>query len=239
MTEREWWACTSPLKMLLFLRGKASERKLRLFAAACCRSIWPLLPHERGEQAVGVAERYADGLATPQELASACEAMTDVRGLPVRRALLLLTRQTFSPHAIAAHALQAARRAEWGSVNGARQCALLRDIAGNPFRSARILPARRHWHRGLLRTITRRRPRPTTIPPAVLAWRGGAIAHLAQAAYDERNLPSGALHFGRLVALADALEEAGCMEESVVGHLRSGGEHMRGCWVVDLLLGKQ
>lgn len=238
MTEREWWACTSPLKMLLFLRGKVSERKLRLFAAACCRTIWPLLPPGRGEHAVEVAERYADGLATAGELAGACEAVTDVRGLPVRRALLLLTRQTFAPHAMAAHVLQAARRAEWGSVNGARQCTLLRDIAGNPFRPARVSPPRRRWDRGLLRTIARRRVRPITIPPAVLAWREGAVARLARGAYDERDLPSGILKPGHLAALADALEEAGCTEESVLGHLRSGDEHVRGCWVLDLLLNK-
>lgn len=239
MTEREWLTCTAPLKMLLFLRGKATDRQLRLFAAACCRSIWALLPPERGPHAVEVAERYADGLADADELAAACDAAADVRGLPVRRALLLMTRQTFSPFSMAAHVVQAARRAQWGYVTGARQCALLRDIAGNPFRPARVSHSHLGWHRKLLRPLAGNRPRPVTIPPSLLAWHNGAVVRLARAAYEERNLPSGTLHPDRLAALADALQQAGCTEERLLAHLHSDGEHVRGCWVVDLLSGRR
>jgi hypothetical protein len=62
VTEVEWLACTGPDKMLEFLTGKASKRKLRLFGAACCRHIWHLLPDERSRRAVEIAELYADGL---------------------------------------------------------------------------------------------------------------------------------------------------------------------------------
>ena len=61
---------------------------------------------------------------------------------------------------------------------------------------------------------------------------------LALAAYDERALPGGALDNVRLSVLADALEEAGC-DEAVFGHLREKGPHVRGCWVIDLILGKE
>src|SRR5687767_13473675 len=66
MTEQEWLACADPAVMLVFLRGKGSDRKLRLFACACCRAVWPLLDpiHCR---AVEVAERYADQLASEEE----------------------------------------------------------------------------------------------------------------------------------------------------------------------------
>ena len=61
---------------------------------------------------------------------------------------------------------------------------------------------------------------------------------LARAAYDQRELPSGALDTTRLAVLADALEEAGCDQADLLTHLRGPGPHVRGCWVVDLILGK-
>jgi hypothetical protein len=64
------------------------------------------------------------------------------------------------------------------------------------------------------------------------------VVRLAQAAYDDRHLPAGTLDNGRLAILADALEEAGCTDADVLGHLRGPGPHVRGCWAVDLLLGK-
>ncbi len=73
------------------------------------------------------------------------------------------------------------------------------------------------------------------LPPvnaAWLAWDGGTVARLARAVYDERA-------FDRLPILADALEEAGCAEAELLGHLRGPGPHARGCWAVDLLLGKK
>ncbi len=73
--------------------------------------------------------------------------------------------------------------------------------------------------------------RPVVIAPAVLAWNEGTVRRLAQAIYDERA-------FDRLPLLADALEEAGCDDADVLAHCRGPRPHVRGCWVVDLLLGK-
>jgi hypothetical protein len=67
----------------------------------------------------------------------------------------------------------------------------------------------------------------------------GVVVCLAQAAYENRQLPPGLLDNARLAVLADALEEAGCQDPVILGHLRSGGEHVRGCFVVDALLGKR
>ena len=61
---------------------------------------------------------------------------------------------------------------------------------------------------------------------------------LAHAAYDERTLPSGHLDPARLAVLSDALEDAGCTDAAVLGHLRGPGPHVRGCHVLDLLLGR-
>lgn len=87
---------------------------------------------------------------------------------------------------------------------------LLHDIVGNPFRPALLDPA----------------------------WISLAVVSLAQAAYDERILPSGELDHQRLLILADALEEVQATGE-VVAHLRGDGPHVRGYWVVDACLGKQ
>src|SRR5262249_38060162 len=77
MTETEWLACNDPRPMLDFLRGKASQRKLRLFACACCRQAWNLLPLE-GQWAIEVAERYADGKADPEELGRARRSVEEI-----------------------------------------------------------------------------------------------------------------------------------------------------------------
>lgn len=68
MTEPEWLACTDPQEMLGYLRGKATDRKLRLFAVACCRRAWQTLGQPGMAGMAEVAERLAEGLATAEEL---------------------------------------------------------------------------------------------------------------------------------------------------------------------------
>jgi len=69
MTEAEWLACNDPREMLDFLRGQASDRKLRLFAVACCRTVWPLLVEEEVRRAIELSEKFADSQATQQDRA--------------------------------------------------------------------------------------------------------------------------------------------------------------------------
>jgi hypothetical protein len=71
-----------------------------------------------------------------------------------------------------------------------------------------------------------------TLRPEWLAWNAGAVLRLAQAIYEEEA-------FDLLPFLADALEEAGCTDAAILSHLRGPGPHFRGCWVVDLVLGKE
>src|SRR5262249_48731329 len=91
------------------------------------------------------------------------------------------------------------------------QAALGRDIFGNPLRPGAAAPV----------------------------WRTATVISLAQAAYNERLMPSVHLNPARLAILADALEEAGCTEQAILDHLRSPGPHVRGCWPVDHILGKE
>ncbi len=61
MTESDWFTSTDPQAMLSFLRdrGPVSDRKLRLYACACCRSVWHLLGDERSREVIRVSERYS------------------------------------------------------------------------------------------------------------------------------------------------------------------------------------
>ncbi len=103
------------------------------------------------------------------------------------------------------------------------------DIPGRTCDEAEAL----HLH--LFRDIFSNPFRPVTLDSS---WRTPTAVALAQAAYDERSLPAGTLDPERLAVLADALEDAGCDNADIVDHLRGPGPHVRGCFVVDLLLGK-
>jgi hypothetical protein len=92
---------------------------------------------------------------------------------------------------------------------------------------------------GLLRDIFGTLPfRPVAVERGWLTWADGAILGLARAAYEERMLPASTLEPARLAILADALEDAGCTDADILRHCRGPGPHVRGCWVVDLILGK-
>jgi hypothetical protein len=226
MTEAEWDACADPTPMLESLRGKASDRKLRLFAVACCRQVWAWMTDERSRRGVETAERYAEGLVSEDELQDArrgtggawttvwgdgwhiyqaaraahfaCEASADK--------LLLVPNETKTAARNSIDFGVSPDEAEKIASETARQPNLLRDLFGNPIR-------------------------PAALDPAWLAWNDGAVRKMAQAIYQERR-------FADLALLADALEDAGCADAVILAHCRGGGEHVRGCWVVDLLLGK-
>jgi hypothetical protein len=214
VTEAEWLACTDPQKMLEFLRGKASDRKLRLFACACCRRIWHLLTDKRSRTAVETAEQCADGHFVPHQLPPYYAAASDAADVfsatttcfaAARAAADAVRSYPSTVEGMLSRAANAAAGAAAGAVPSERpvQAILLRDIIGNPFRPYADKPSR------------------FTIK----------IMDLAHTIYDSRA-------FNRLPVLADALEESGCTNNELLGHLRGPGSHVRGCWVVDLCLGK-
>jgi hypothetical protein len=244
MTEADWNCCDDPAPMLEFLEnsGRASERKLRLFACACSRRYLHLTRDPRVGEALHVAERFADGLAGDGERSNARKAAqraAQVRGVATRPEAPKWERRAASLayYAAARQGMEAAWNVpglavevlvwyaggydacEWSSVKvgeGLIHSGLLRDVFGPlPFRE--VLP-----------------------DPAWLAWHGGTVVKLAEAAYTEREMLEGTLDNAQLAVLADALEDAGGTNEEVLAHLRQQGQvHVRGCWVVDLLLGKE
>jgi len=124
------------------------------------------------------------------------------------------------------------RQDEWDSADRAISCFRQHiwdtgRLLDNPHQKA----ARREGDRtlcNLLRDILGNPFRPVTVDPR---WLTSTVVDLAAGIYAERA-------FDRMPILADALEEAGCDHADILTHCRGDGPHVRGCWVVDLVLGK-
>lgn len=293
MTEAEWLTCDDPQRMLSWLIGptkRISDRKLRLFACGCCRQVWDLLTDSigcpscsyiedhadglgvycptcngercinRSRRAVEVAERFADGEATSKDRGLAFNS-ADLIGSYERSCAYACLRSNASQGAV--------EMIDLTLVDQATQAAILRDICGNPLAKpyAWWRPEWGHtpkdWdiaypsHRHLdYRCFT------------------SAVLSLARGIYQDRR-------FDLMPVLADALEQAGCHDATILQHChntdsdrdffccrgcgvafpgihkysdcdtpgcvgqehdrlpRSYGLHTRGCWVLDLLLGKE
>jgi hypothetical protein len=111
----------------------------------------------------------------------------------------------------------------------------LRTVARARTQAAEAFLGERAAQTHLLHQVTGNPFRPVSVDAAYVT---ATVLPLAQAAYDERVLPSGELDPARLAILADALEEAGCTERTILNPLRGPGPHCRGFWVLDALLGK-
>jgi hypothetical protein len=226
MTESEWLTCDDPDKMLRYLACRASDRKLRMFGCACCRRIWPLLTDPASRRAVESAEAYADGLLGEEGLA-------DVRPTSMRP-----THQDgWNPAAYAAHCVT--WQPGWVQLDDGDAIEPYFYWAAESAAEARCpgeMRAEAPYQAAMLRCICGNPFQPVTADPG---WQTPTVTSLAAAAYYERDLPSGELDAGRLAVLADALEDAGCDNAGMLGHLRSPGVHARGCWALDLLLGRR
>ena len=260
MNEQEWMTSKDPMAMLAFVRTNAgdesfgaiyptqpipdaspllvSDRKLRLFACACCRQVWPLLTDVRSRAAVDIAEKYSDGLATGRALAAYRSA-----------------------------AWAAYRSASWaaagdaaGAASWAGQSALLRDIVGNPWRADVVKGGPCPWLTTDVISIATATYEERARECATCKGKGGGVYGLEETEWDCETcrgtgvIDDGTLDPLRLGVLSDALEEAGCDNDDILCHLRGhylsrdgsrvwhankDTPHVRGCWVLDLLLGKE
>ncbi len=223
MTEAEWLAGTDPRRMLDYLevyhrvaRTRTGRRKLRLLACACCRRLWRLHGDQTGKQVVETVERFADGSAEWDDVLEALRA----------EKAAMQARGSGGPE-------------EWWAWEAAERAARYKPQEATDESSLFVYRnAAEHWSDGpralcsLIREVYGNPFRPSPpLPAAVLAWNGATIPRMAQAIYEERA-------FDRLPILADALDDAGCADEAILGHCRQPGEHARGCWALALLLGK-
>jgi hypothetical protein len=254
MTEAEWLACTDPQAMLKTLPARGNERKLRLFACACLRRIWHLLPFGQDERvALGMVEQFADGLigksefdafaaslgGDEEEAEDSSELEEALARMSAGNALHRAVETAYGFMRQPRRLATAPRQVRRAALAVAREAA--RAVATAKVTGVQVGPERAEAEAGerrcqsdLVRDLFGPRPfrgRPAPAP-RWLTWNGSTVVKLAQGTYDDR-APD------RLPVLADALEEAGCADAGLLGDLRGPGPHVRGCWAVDLLLGKE
>jgi hypothetical protein len=225
MEEAAWLTCNDPNAMLEVVSTRATNRKLRLFVVAFARLVWDTIPDEEGRTVLLEAERHADGLTGSERLHAyhsqwyrfwlpdqttpeEQEWFRSPENLTVVHVLRLMTYPASWLRKLHQHST-------WTeSVASLHHFVppLFREIFGNP-------------------------TQPVTIDSSWLTWQSGTIPKLAQTIYEDR-LPSGQFDATRLAILADALEECGCCDKVILEHLRGPGPHVRGCFVIDAILGK-
>jgi hypothetical protein len=222
MTEADWLARKDPEQMVEFMAGKGSERRHRLLALACSNPcVEENTSRGRGTRAaLDLAEQAAEGLiddrqrqevrARIPDLADPDDWWDDLRGQTPTSMLLCGDR--------------------WDVESVPLE--ILRDHAFDINAPARVVVG------GALHCLFSNPFRPVAFDPR---WRTEDVVALARGIYDERA-------FDRMPLLADALMDAGCDNEDILTHCRSGavrfhkrpqGMRYRGCWVVDLVLGKE
>jgi hypothetical protein len=210
MTEQEGAACDYVKWVLSLARRMSDHRKHRLFSCGCCRTLWDSLGREQ-RQAVEASEDYADGWLTKQALKAAVDALPPAGREDGERALI----------ARAVH--YACRPLPEGvaHVRGIEAVVVAVALAG----------AGSPIDVSLVRCVFGNPFRSPKLDRGWLTWHGGLLVSMARRMYDGRD-------FAAMPVLADALEEAGCTDPDMLSHCRSGGGHVRGCWLIDLLLDK-
>jgi hypothetical protein len=240
VTEAEWDARADPQPMLEALRGKASGRKLRLYCCACRRRIAGGRLHRGWDPVIPAildrAERYADGQATAEELDEArmtaqapAYDLFDANDASLRRNSSAILFGIFAGFC-ATLGYRFASDIHRAVLDFYRGFADARARVGA---EAELIRADEgSAQAGLLRCIFGNPFRPApAVDPTWLAWNDANVTKLTAAIYDGRR-------FADLPILADPLEDAGCADAAILAHCRGGGEHVRGCWVVDLPTGR-
>ena len=232
-----------------FFTEKADKRKLRLFLCSLRAISGNCYRTSRCYRAIEVAERFAEGKAGEQGAnrgtcrsdRSCCHA-----GFEMIASTINFNSPDYDPARVASNV----------DAASAARCSLELDVNASPL-SIRVAASNTAWDSRAYqnpRIVDRGNPhrRARKAEPGAAQWklledifgkpsRGARpssgcltskVITVAQAIYAERR-------FADMPILADALEEAGCTSADILDHCRSGGEHVRGCWVMDLVLNKQ
>jgi hypothetical protein len=222
VTEREWLRCDEPSSMVSALHERHLRRKHLLFLCECFRRTQPA--HPDGVRATELLERYADGEADFQEVAR----LNSKLGKPGKPAWPLFDNGIGCTADF--------WKGEFGQFHAAWQTASAivgAATARKPGRPSKTAIAERERTRAALKLLVRCvYGNPFRPVPFETSWRTDTVLSLAGQMYDSRD-------FGAMPILADALQDVGCDNEEVLNHCRGETTHARGCWVVDLVLGKE
>jgi hypothetical protein len=215
MTEEEWCETNDVNELVGSIcqdLRPISHRKLRLFGCACCRAVWKSMRDSRARRIVKLSEQFADGDVSNQQFIKA-------RRLAVKAINREVTRNRTPAEEHAAHAAFALglSRTSFAPTVVAENCANAALCDGS---SGEVIIAAQCK---MLRDIFGNPYRPVTIDPR---WRTSDVVGLAQATYDDKA-------FERMPILADALMDAGCEDEQIIGHCRGDGPHVvaAGWWI--------
>lgn len=220
MTELEWLDCNDPDKLFFdrFAITPRPTRQLRLFACGCCRQIWDYIPDERCRNAVLVAELEADGKASESVLNEAldlAEQACDEIGAEVPISL----EQT------AAFATLMAIRAP--SDVAVPVANVLAKVSMGPVHKTGV-KAQLAFLASLFRDIF---GNPFRVQQIEQSWMTDEIIDLALTIYDS---PQTSYYH----LLSKYLESSKCSNKDIMKHCMCSLHHVKGCWVIDLLLNK-
>lgn len=216
MTEKDWLDCTTPGDLLAWLHGRVSDRKLRLFSCACCRLVWDQL-EEKSKKAVLVAEKYVDRQATLPELQTArAEAQSIFDEEPTAPSLAAATvAGPLDPEKLILIA----------------SCTAIIDNK-SPAKVAQVWLERRKLQCDFIREVIGNPFNQQEPGEEILTWADGFVVRVANTIYWENR-------FDEMEMLAEALAQAGCQNETLMEHAKAKGSHIRGCWLLDMLLKKR
>jgi len=237
MTEMEWLRCRSPLELLVWIRRSANGRRCRLFNVACCRRVESLLSEPSDVRCLELMEAFADGLGTNPSATVAAAAQSAARDLHAafprgsRRKWSLSQYLVTAGRAKVLNAVAACARmtceACWESLVAYRYTQVWQNRREE--RAARLArQGEREVRAHIVRDVFRNPFRTVRLEPK---WLSSTVVALANGIYQTRA-------FDGMPILADALQEAGCDNDDILNHCRGPGPHVRGCWVVDLILEK-
>lgn len=219
MTEHEWLNSADLESKLAHAPSFASNRKLLLFSCACCRRVWDKLDSLLCHPLVEAAERFADDLRHSSELTEIGQELWEF----VQSEKAADRVKCWSAFG-AAFSLRYAP--SWSVKHTSIVANSIRRSVGTACPDLAIQEMQQQV--SLLCDILGNPFRLSSFDPR---WRTSSVLDLVQTTYASRS-------FDLMPILADALMDAGCADEETINHCRREGGHVRGCWVIDLTLGK-